>query len=197
MIFRISKDLTTFGNGGGKRIPDAPSPARLPGKVGSVPLGEILHRRAAPGSNGMPTRRHPARSAEPSGDPATPKSVSGCGRSSKTSRRELGDEAPLASTVTRTLKIFKTAGVPPEQWSDLLYQARGLTQEHTAQIRKLAGNGETASGARTRCRTSCPHWSSSSDYGQSLRDRLDHERPRRETTALAGSRADTNRSPSL
>ena len=57
--------------------------------------------------------------------------------------RELGDEAPLSSTITRTLTIFKTANVPPERWSDLLYQARGLTQEHTAQIRKLAGNGES------------------------------------------------------
>jgi biotin operon repressor len=56
--------------------------------------------------------------------------------------RELGDEAPLASTITRTLKIFKTAGVPPERWPDALYQARGLTQEHTAQIRKVAGDGE-------------------------------------------------------
>jgi hypothetical protein len=55
--------------------------------------------------------------------------------------RELGDEAPLAATITRTLNIFKAAGVPPEQWSDKLYQARGLTQEHTAQIRKLAGDG--------------------------------------------------------
>jgi hypothetical protein len=51
---------------------------------------------------------------------------------------ELGDEAPLASTITRTLRIFTAAGVPPERWSDFLYQARGLTQEHTAQIRKLA-----------------------------------------------------------
>jgi DNA-binding PadR family transcriptional regulator len=51
---------------------------------------------------------------------------------------ELGDEAPLASTITRTLNIFTAAGVPPEQWGDLMYQARGLTQEHTAQIRKLA-----------------------------------------------------------
>ena len=55
--------------------------------------------------------------------------------------RELGDEAPLAATITRTLNTFKAAGVPPEQWSDTLYQARGLTQEHTAQIRKLAGDG--------------------------------------------------------
>lgn len=51
---------------------------------------------------------------------------------------ELGDEAPLASTITRTLNIFTAADVPPEQWGDLLYQARGLTQEHSAQIRKRA-----------------------------------------------------------
>ena len=56
--------------------------------------------------------------------------------------RELGDEAPLSSTITRTLTIFTAAKVPPEQWSELLYQARGLTQEHTAQIRKLATGGE-------------------------------------------------------
>jgi len=51
---------------------------------------------------------------------------------------ELGDEAPLASTITRTLNIFTAANVPPERWGDYLYQARGLTQEHTAQIRKVA-----------------------------------------------------------
>ena len=56
--------------------------------------------------------------------------------------RELGDEAPLSSTITRTLNIFTAAHVPPERWSDLLYQARGLTQEHTAQIRKTASGGE-------------------------------------------------------
>jgi DNA-binding PadR family transcriptional regulator len=52
--------------------------------------------------------------------------------------QELGDEAPLSSTITRTITIFTAAGVPPEQWGDYLYQARGLTQEHTAQIRKTA-----------------------------------------------------------
>src|SRR4029453_15113235 len=56
--------------------------------------------------------------------------------------RELGDEAPLSSTITRTLNIFKAAHVPAERWGDLLYQARGLTQEHTAQIRKTASGGE-------------------------------------------------------
>ena len=57
--------------------------------------------------------------------------------------RELGDEAPLSSTITRTLNIFTAAHVPAEQWSDLLYQARGLTQEHTAQIRKTANADST------------------------------------------------------
>src|SRR5215212_6612239 len=57
--------------------------------------------------------------------------------------RELGDEAPLSSTITRTLNIFKAASIPPEQWGDLLYQARGLTQEHTAQIRKTANADST------------------------------------------------------
>jgi DNA-binding PadR family transcriptional regulator len=57
--------------------------------------------------------------------------------------RELGDEAPLSSTITRTLNIFKAANVPAELWSDLLYQARGLTQEHTAQIRKTANADST------------------------------------------------------
>jgi hypothetical protein len=68
--------------------------------------------------------------------------------------RELGDEAPLASTITRTLNIFKAAGVPPERWSDLLYQARGLTQEHTAQIRKTA----TISGDQIRRKNKMPYF---------------------------------------
>ena len=67
---------------------------------------------------------------------------------------ELGDEAPLASTITRTLTIFKAAGVPAEQWSDLLYQARGLTQEHTAQIRKVA----TAGGDQIRRKNKMPYF---------------------------------------
>ena len=62
--------------------------------------------------------------------------------------RELGDEAPLSSTITRVLNIFKVAGVPPERWGDHLYQARGKTQEATAQIRKHA-SGE-GSGIRRK-----------------------------------------------
>jgi DNA-binding PadR family transcriptional regulator len=68
--------------------------------------------------------------------------------------RELGDEAPLSSTITRVLTLFTTAKVPPEQWSDLLYQARGLTQEHTASIRKLA----TTNGDHLRRKNKMPYF---------------------------------------
>ena len=61
--------------------------------------------------------------------------------------RELGDVAPLASTITRVLKSFKTAGIPSERWGDYLYQARSKTQEATAQIRKQAsGDGRGLRG---------------------------------------------------
>ena len=53
--------------------------------------------------------------------------------------QKFGDEAPLSSTITRTLNIFAAADVHPARWGDYLYQAHGLTQEHTAQIRKLRG----------------------------------------------------------
>ena len=56
--------------------------------------------------------------------------------------RELGDEAPLSSSITRTLNIFSAAVVPTEQWDELLDQARALTQEHTGQIRKVTGSAE-------------------------------------------------------
>jgi DNA-binding PadR family transcriptional regulator len=68
--------------------------------------------------------------------------------------RELGDEAPLSSTITRALTIFKTAAVPPERWGDVLYQARGLTQEHTAQIRKTANT----SGDQFRRKNKMPYF---------------------------------------
>jgi hypothetical protein len=58
--------------------------------------------------------------------------------------RELGDEAPLASTITRVLTLLQTAQLPAAQWGDVLYQARSITQERTAQIRTLAADGEAS-----------------------------------------------------
>ena len=81
-------------------------------------------------------------------------SGSGCAPSSRTSpaswatRRRSPRPSPARSTSSRA------AGVPPERWSDLLYQARGLTQEHTAQIRKLAGDG----GSSIRRKNKMPYF---------------------------------------
>jgi hypothetical protein len=86
--------------------------------------------------------------------------------------RELGDEAPLSSTITRTLHIFTTAKVPPERWSDLLYQARGLTQERTAQIRKTATTG----GEQLRRKNKMPYFLATLEQLVGLRP----EPPRRE-----------------
>lgn len=111
-------------------------------------LSEILHRRARshaqatdaahpPPAGEAPPRKTVPRGPrnQPDADPEARERL----RAFLTDFAiELGDEAPLASTITRTLNIFTTADVPPEQWGDYLYQARGLTQEHTAQIRKLA-----------------------------------------------------------
>jgi hypothetical protein len=56
---------------------------------------------------------------------------------------ELGDEASLASSITRALNLFRAAGVPPELWGDHLYRARAITQERTAQITKPSRDGGT------------------------------------------------------
>jgi hypothetical protein len=118
-----------------------------------MPLGEILKRRAAGSRNGATgegitepvDETPPRRRGQAAGDLEERERLRAF---LEDFARELGDEAPLSSTITRTLKIFKTAGVPPAQWSDYLYRCRGLTQEHTAQIRKLAGDG--GSGMRRK-----------------------------------------------
>ena len=56
---------------------------------------------------------------------------------------ELGDEASLASSITRALNLFRAAGVPPECWGGRLYQARAITQERTAQITKPSRDGRS------------------------------------------------------
>jgi hypothetical protein len=63
---------------------------------------------------------------------------------------ELGDEAPLSSSVTRVITILKTAGVPVERWPDLLYQARAITKEHSAQITKQPQQGKRGFAAKNR-----------------------------------------------
>ncbi len=123
----------------------------LPGRA--VPLGEILklRREAATIGQGGRTKPGPAPAQPIAADrPAR----TGTGRLKGTAEErerlraylgdfaaELGDEASLASSITRALNLFRQANVPPELWGDHLYQARAITQEHTAQITKQSSNG--------------------------------------------------------
>lgn len=118
-----------------------------------MPLGEILQLRAPVNRGDPPEHASTAPDDEPR--PTRPEHTAEASAERERLRpfledfaRELGDQAPLSSTITRTRTIFTTAGISPERWSDYLYQARGLTQEHTAQIRKVAG--ERASGLRRK-----------------------------------------------
>jgi len=63
---------------------------------------------------------------------------------------ELGDEAPLSSSVTRAITILKTADIPVGRWSDLLYQARAITKEHSGQITKKPAIPGRSGAAKNR-----------------------------------------------
>ncbi len=65
-------------------------------------------------------------------------------------QHELGDEAPLSSSITRALNIFKAANIPLERWGDCLYQARSITKERTAQITKKPSEKATGYAAKNR-----------------------------------------------
>lgn len=48
---------------------------------------------------------------------------------------QLGDQAPLASSVTRAYNLYLASGLPIARFIDALYQARTRTREHSAGIR--------------------------------------------------------------
>ncbi|HEV8636990.1 MAG TPA: helix-turn-helix domain-containing protein [Chloroflexota bacterium] len=52
--------------------------------------------------------------------------------------RELGDGAPLASSVTRAVNLMRRAGVGLEEFVEALYHARAVTKERWAAVRKEA-----------------------------------------------------------
>ncbi|MDP9473617.1 MAG: replication protein [Chloroflexota bacterium] len=56
--------------------------------------------------------------------------------------REFGDQAPLTSSVTRTLKLFRESGLALPTFIDVLYAARATTKERSAGIKAApVGNG--------------------------------------------------------
>jgi hypothetical protein len=50
--------------------------------------------------------------------------------------RELGDAAPLASSVSRAVNLMRRAGVDLEAFTEALYHARAVTKERWAAVRK-------------------------------------------------------------
>jgi len=56
--------------------------------------------------------------------------------------RELGDNAPLKSSVTRAYNIYRASGASIERFTDAMYQARGKTLERSASIRTQRTDGE-------------------------------------------------------
>ncbi|MBA4116376.1 MAG: replication protein [Rubrobacter sp.] len=63
--------------------------------------------------------------------------------------RELNDSAPLQSSVTRALNLYRQSGLSRAAFTDKLYQARAITQERSAGI---TATGEDAPGSFPRKR---------------------------------------------
>jgi len=53
---------------------------------------------------------------------------------------QVGDEAPLWSTVTRTLNILIPARVPMSMWPDLVNEAKAMTLERAGRTRRDLSN---------------------------------------------------------
>lgn len=120
-----------------------------------VSLGEVLKLR---GSAGQATAASSPSGTEPEA-PKSPRRGTPVGSSEERELLaaylgdfviQLGDEAPLSSTVTRTLKILKQANVPMGRWPDLLYQAKSITWEHSPQIKKKPSDSSKTGSARVR-----------------------------------------------
>jgi hypothetical protein len=55
---------------------------------------------------------------------------------------QLGDQAPLKSSVTRAYNLYLQSGYPIGRFVDALYQARARTREHSASIRTPLPKGD-------------------------------------------------------
>lgn len=53
--------------------------------------------------------------------------------------REMGDEAPLASSVTRACNLYVKSDLPVEEFTKVMYEARKITKKYTANIKKKTG----------------------------------------------------------
>jgi len=59
--------------------------------------------------------------------------------------RELNDQAPLKSSVTRALNLYRQSGLSLDAFIGKLYEARAITKERSGSIRSLAETGRALS----------------------------------------------------
>ncbi len=57
--------------------------------------------------------------------------------------REMNDQAPLQSSVTRALNLFRQSGLDRAAFIDRLYQSRAITQERSASITTKTDDGKS------------------------------------------------------
>jgi hypothetical protein len=62
--------------------------------------------------------------------------------------RELGDEAPLSSSVQRAYNLYQRSGLSIGSFTRLLYEARSTTQEYSANIKKTRSGDSNPFGPR-------------------------------------------------
>ena len=55
--------------------------------------------------------------------------------------RELNDKAPLKSTLTRAVKIYRASGLTLDAFVTAMYESRRRTQEHSSSIRSVDTDG--------------------------------------------------------
>jgi Helix-turn-helix domain len=67
--------------------------------------------------------------------------------------RELGDRAPLKSSVTRAYHLYQRTGKPIGIFIDALYQARAITKERSASIRRTTESGGVGSPKNPKNKT--------------------------------------------
>ena len=59
-------------------------------------------------------------------------------------RRELNDQAPAGASLTRAVNLYRRSGLSLDEFRDLTYEARRLTQQHSASIRAQLPESGTA-----------------------------------------------------
>ncbi len=57
--------------------------------------------------------------------------------------RELGDQAPLKSTTTRAVNLYRESGIELERFIPYLFEAKAITQEKSGSIKKRRGGADS------------------------------------------------------